>query len=96
MDYILWLEFGLFVLMMGLSGFFSSSETSLFSLSDIQRPHPAPAESAAATHHHHLDRQRTGKCNRFSYLSSHYNKDARRRKQMDKPSHYGAAAVALG
>jgi CBS domain containing-hemolysin-like protein len=36
MDYILWLEGGLFVLMMGLSGFFSSSETSLFSLSDIQ------------------------------------------------------------
>jgi len=36
MDYILWLEVGLFILMMGLSGFFSSSETSLFSLSDIQ------------------------------------------------------------
>jgi len=36
MDYVLWLEVGLFVLMMGLSGFFSSSETSLFSLSDIQ------------------------------------------------------------
>jgi putative hemolysin len=36
MDYILWLEVGLFVFMMGLSGFFSSSETSLFSLSDIQ------------------------------------------------------------
>ena len=36
MDYVLWLEVGLFVFMMGLSGFFSSSETSLFSLSDIQ------------------------------------------------------------
>ena len=36
MDYILWLEIGLFVLMMALSGFFSSSETSLFSLSNVQ------------------------------------------------------------
>ncbi len=36
MDYILWLEVGLFVLMMALSGFFSSSETSLFSLSNLQ------------------------------------------------------------
>ena len=36
MDYFLWLEVGLFVLMMGLSGFFSSSETSLFSLSNLQ------------------------------------------------------------
>ncbi len=36
MDYVLWLEVGLFLVMMGLSGFFSSSETSLFSLSDIQ------------------------------------------------------------
>lgn len=36
MDYILWLEVGLFIFMMGLSGFFSSSETSLFSLSNIQ------------------------------------------------------------
>ena len=36
MDYILWLEVCLFILMMGLSGFFSSSETSLFSLSDVQ------------------------------------------------------------
>jgi len=36
MDYILWLEVGLFILMMGLSGFFSSSETSLFSLSNVQ------------------------------------------------------------
>jgi putative hemolysin len=36
MDYILWLEVGLFILMMGLSGFFSSSETSLFSLSNLQ------------------------------------------------------------
>ena len=36
MDYVLWLEVGLFVFMMGLSGFFSRSETSLFSLSDIQ------------------------------------------------------------
>ena len=36
MDYFLWLEVGLFVLMMGFSGFFSSSETSLFSLSNAQ------------------------------------------------------------
>jgi putative hemolysin len=36
MDYILWLEVGLFAFMMGLSGFFSSSETSLFSLSNVQ------------------------------------------------------------
>jgi len=36
MDYILWLEVGLFILMMALSGFFSSSETSLFSLSNLQ------------------------------------------------------------
>ena len=36
MDYILWLEVGLFILMLGLSGFFSSSETSLFSLSNVQ------------------------------------------------------------
>lgn len=36
MDYVLWLEGGLFVVMMVLSGFFSSSETSLFSLSNMQ------------------------------------------------------------
>jgi len=36
MDYILWLEVVLFVCMMGLSGFFSSSETALFSLSNSQ------------------------------------------------------------
>ena len=36
MDYVLWLEVGLFVVMMALSGFFSSSETSLFSLSSVQ------------------------------------------------------------
>jgi putative hemolysin len=36
MDYVLWLEGGLFVIMMALSGFFSSSETSLFSLSNVQ------------------------------------------------------------
>ena len=36
MDYVLWLEGGLFVIMMALSGFFSSSETSLFSLSSVQ------------------------------------------------------------
>ena len=36
MDYILWLEVGLFVCMMGFSGFFSSSETALFSLSNTQ------------------------------------------------------------
>jgi len=36
MDYVLWLEVVLFVCMMGLSGFFSSSETALFSLSNAQ------------------------------------------------------------
>ena len=36
MDYILWLEVGLFVCMMVFSGFFSSSETALFSLSNTQ------------------------------------------------------------
>jgi len=36
MDYVLWLEVAFFVIMMGLSGFFSSSETSLFSLSNVQ------------------------------------------------------------
>ena len=35
-DITLWLEFVLFVLLMGLSGFFSSSETSLFSLNKTQ------------------------------------------------------------
>ena len=36
MDTVLWLEVAFFVTMMGLSGFFSSSETSLFSLSNVQ------------------------------------------------------------
>jgi putative hemolysin len=36
MDITLWAELTLFVVLMGLSGFFSSSETSLFSLSKIQ------------------------------------------------------------
>jgi len=36
MDYVLWLELAVFALAMGLSGFFSSSETSLFSLSNVQ------------------------------------------------------------
>jgi putative hemolysin len=36
MDHVLWLEISLFVLLMGLSGFFSSSETALFSLSQLQ------------------------------------------------------------
>jgi CBS domain containing-hemolysin-like protein len=36
MEITLWLELSLFVCLMGLSGFFSSSETSLFSLSKIQ------------------------------------------------------------
>jgi putative hemolysin len=36
MDIVLWLELGLFVCAMVLSGFFSSSETSLFSLSNVQ------------------------------------------------------------
>jgi Mg2+/Co2+ transporter CorB len=36
MDYILWLEVALFICMMGLSGFFSSSETALFSLRNSQ------------------------------------------------------------
>ncbi|MFH1125335.1 MAG: hemolysin family protein [Pseudomonadota bacterium] len=36
MDYTLWSELVLFILMLGLSGFFSSSETALFSLSRVQ------------------------------------------------------------
>jgi putative hemolysin len=36
MDITLWVELTLFVVLMGLSGFFSSAETSLFSLSKIQ------------------------------------------------------------
>jgi len=36
MDITLWIELTLFVVLMGLSGFFSSAETSLFSLSKIQ------------------------------------------------------------
>lgn len=36
MDHILWLELGLFLVLLGLSGFFSSSETALFSLSNLQ------------------------------------------------------------
>lgn len=36
MDITLWVELVLFVVLMGLSGFFSSSETSLFSLSKVQ------------------------------------------------------------
>ncbi len=36
MDYVLWLELVVFVFAMSLSGFFSSSETSLFSLSNAQ------------------------------------------------------------
>jgi CBS domain containing-hemolysin-like protein len=36
MDIILWGELALFVILIGLSGFFSSAETSLFSLSKIQ------------------------------------------------------------
>ena len=36
MDITLWIELTLFVCLMALSGFFSSSETSLFSLSKIQ------------------------------------------------------------
>ncbi len=36
MAYVLWLELILFILLMGLSGFFSSSETALFSLSRSQ------------------------------------------------------------
>jgi len=36
MDISLWVELTLFVVLMGLSGFFSSAETSLFSLSKIQ------------------------------------------------------------
>lgn len=36
MDITLWIEMVLFVILMGLSGFFSSSETSLFSLSKVQ------------------------------------------------------------
>ncbi len=36
MDYKLWFELILFIILMGLSGFFSSSETALFSLSNAQ------------------------------------------------------------
>jgi putative hemolysin len=36
LDYAFWIELILFVLLMGLSGFFSSSETSLFSLNSTQ------------------------------------------------------------
>ncbi len=36
MDYVLWLEVVLFIVMLCFSGFFSSSETALFSLSNIQ------------------------------------------------------------
>lgn len=36
MDVTLWLELILFVILMGFSGFFSSSETALFSLSNVQ------------------------------------------------------------
>jgi CBS domain containing-hemolysin-like protein len=36
MDITLWIELALFVILMGFSGFFSSAETSLFSLSKIQ------------------------------------------------------------
>jgi len=49
MDYALWLEVGLFMLMMGLSGFFSSSETSLFSLSNVQ------LEQMRRDHHPRID-----------------------------------------
>ncbi|PID63179.1 MAG: hypothetical protein CSB44_02550 [Gammaproteobacteria bacterium] len=35
MDLIIWLELGLFVILVGLSGFFSSSETALFSLNNF-------------------------------------------------------------
>jgi putative hemolysin len=36
MDLLIWLELGLFIVLMGLSGFFSSSETALFSLDSVQ------------------------------------------------------------
>jgi putative hemolysin len=36
MDLTLWLQLGLFIVLMGLSGFFSSSETALFSLDSVQ------------------------------------------------------------
>jgi putative hemolysin len=36
MDYVFWLQIVLFIILMGFSGFFSSSETSLFSLNNIQ------------------------------------------------------------
>ena len=36
MDYAFWLELILFVMLLGFSGFFSSSETSLFSLNSVQ------------------------------------------------------------
>ena len=36
MDAVLWVELVIFIVLMGLSGFFSSSETALFSLNKIQ------------------------------------------------------------
>lgn len=36
MDIALWLELIIFILLMGFSGFFSSSETALFSLNQLQ------------------------------------------------------------
>jgi putative hemolysin len=36
LDYTFWIELALFVVLLGFSAFFSSSETSLFSLSDVQ------------------------------------------------------------
>ena len=36
MDLTLWFELILFIILMGFSGFFSSSETALFSLSNVQ------------------------------------------------------------
>lgn len=36
MDYAFWIELVLFIVLLGFSGFFSSSETSLFSLSNVQ------------------------------------------------------------
>ena len=36
MDYVFWIQIVLFIILMGFSGFFSSSETSLFSLNETQ------------------------------------------------------------
>ena len=48
MDYFLWLEVGLFVLMMGLSGFFSGSEIGVVSADQMKLRHEAAKGSRGA------------------------------------------------